>query len=151
YRATADIDIIARITDEDVDKLAALLHDRFYVDTNMMRDAIAQRSAFNVLDLETGYKVGIFVDPGDSFSHSQFDRKQLMPSTAEGTPAYVASAEDTILAKLHWYDAGGRKSDRQWTDILGVLRVQRNTLDRDYLTRWASKEGIGDLLEAALT
>jgi hypothetical protein len=54
---------------------------------------------------------------------------------------YVASPEDTILHKLEWYRIGNEISDRQWNDILGVLKVRGKTLDLTYLRQWASQLG----------
>ncbi len=93
----------------------------------------------------------IFVFKGDPFGHSQFSRrtsKQL--SANDSTLINVASAEDTILAKLQWYRDCGGVSDRQWNDVLGVLKVQGSTLDRAYLDEWARELGITDLLRQAV-
>jgi hypothetical protein len=62
----------------------------------------------------------------------------------------VASAEDTVLAKLEWFRAGGEVSDRQWTDVVGVLKAKGPELDEAYLRRWAASLGIGELLDRAL-
>ena len=63
--------------------------------------------------------------------------------------AYVTTAEDIVLAKLEWYRLGGGVSDRQWRDILGVLKVQAGRLDLDYLQEWAVELGVADLLQRA--
>lgn len=63
---------------------------------------------------------------------------------------YVASPEGTILNKLEWYKMGGGVSDRQWNDILGVLKVQGTNLDMPYLHRWATVLEVADLLQTAL-
>jgi hypothetical protein len=64
--------------------------------------------------------------------------------------AYVASAEDVVLAKLEWYRRGGEVSDRQWQDVLGVLEVQGDRLDMEYMRRMASELDVADLLARAL-
>jgi hypothetical protein len=61
----------------------------------------------------------------------------------------VVSPEDVILLKLEWFRLGGEMSDRQWGDILGVLRVQAGQLDADYLDHWAAELGVLDLLGKA--
>ena len=64
--------------------------------------------------------------------------------------AYVTTAEDIVLAKLEWYRAGGEVSDRQWRDVLGVLRVQGDRLDQEYLRLGADELGLADLLDRAI-
>lgn len=64
--------------------------------------------------------------------------------------AVVATAEDTLLAKLEWYRMGGEVSERQWRDVLGILKVQAGRLDLAYLRRWAIELKVEDLLERAV-
>ena len=63
---------------------------------------------------------------------------------------WMASAEDVILAKLSWFRKGGEVSEKQWRDVLGILRVQRGRLDADYLRSMAESLGLSDLLDRAL-
>jgi DNA-directed RNA polymerase specialized sigma24 family protein len=63
---------------------------------------------------------------------------------------FFASPEDTVLAKLEWFRKGGSVSDRQWRDLLGVLKVQAAALDRAYMVHWAGHLGVADLLQRAL-
>jgi hypothetical protein len=53
--------------------------------------------------------------------------------------------------KLEWYRRGGEVSDRQWRDLVGVLKVQAGLLDHAYLVRWAHELGVSDLLSRALS
>jgi len=57
--------------------------------------------------------------------------------------------EDTILSKLEGYRMGGEVSDRQWRDILGLLKIRAEDLDFNYLRRWAKELRVDDLLENA--
>ena len=54
-----------------------------------------------------------------------------------------------MLHKLRWFRDGGEVSDRQWSDVLGVLRVQGRALDLDHMRTWATVLGVGDLFERA--
>ena len=63
--------------------------------------------------------------------------------------AYFSTAEDIILAKFEWFRAGGETSERQWSDILGVLDLQGDQLDFDYMQKWSAKLGIQDLSQKA--
>jgi hypothetical protein len=152
YRATADADLVADLRPDHVAPLVARLGAAFYVDPDDIRDALARRRSFNIVHLDTMFKVDIFVSRGRPFDQAQFARRdRQVVATDPERAAYLASAEDTVLAKLEWYRRGGEVSDRQWGDILGVLRTQGTALDGAYLRRWAAELNLTDLLERAMT
>jgi hypothetical protein len=45
---------------------------------------------------------------------------------------------------------GGEVSERQWRDILGVLKTRAGELDLGYLRQWAGELKVSDLLDLAL-
>jgi hypothetical protein len=150
-RATMDADLVADLRIEHAEPLAQALGDAFYADVEMMLDAIRRHASFNLIHLETMFKVDIFVAKPRPFDRSQLARRQLhLLSEDPQVHAYVTSAEDIILAKLEWYHIGGRVSDRQWRDVLGVLKIQGDRVDHDYLRRMATTLDVTDLLERAL-
>lgn len=152
-RTTMDVDIIADLEGENAGRFIAELElsGQFYLDATTMRNAVAQRTSFNLIHLETMVKVDIFL-PGDR----PFDRRQLERRVAEQVlpdsddTLWVLTAEDVILAKLDWYRQGGGVSERQWRDVLGVIKTQGSRLDRGYLTHGAAQLAVSDLLERAL-
>ena len=151
-RATLDVDLVARLRDEQVRPLAGLLKDAYYVDEEMIRDAIATRSSFNLIHLESMHKVDVFVLKERPYDLQAFERARTDTLAEDDpTPFRLASPEDVILNKLEWYRKGDHVSDRQWTDVLGVIKVQGYALDLAYLRYWASELGVSDLLEEALT
>lgn len=150
-RATMDADLVADLRPDHAEPLARSLEEAFYADVHAMRDAIRHNASFNVIHLETAFKVDIFAAKPRPFDRAQLARRQLHQLSEEPERyAYVASPEDTILAKLDWYRMGGESSERQWRDVLGVLRVQRGLLDLDYLRRMAGTLDVIDLLDRAL-
>jgi hypothetical protein len=152
YRATADVDMVADLREDQVDILVAELDTEFYADAEMMRDAIRHRSSFNLLHLSTGFKVDIFLPRDRAFDRAQLARRALFPlRDVPASNAYIASAEDSILAKLEWYRLGNEISERQWTDVLGMLKVQGRALDTTYLRHWADELSVADLLDRAFT
>jgi hypothetical protein len=149
-RATIDADLIADIRLEHVRPLVIRLQTDYYIDEDMIRDAIKRRSSFNLIHLETMLKVDVYIPKTRQFDQEELRRVQ-QEVLLEGTrPLNVASPEGTILNKLEWYRMGGEVSDRQWNDILGVLKVQGTHLDMTYLQRWAANLKVTDLLERAL-
>ncbi len=149
-RATIDADLIADLRLEHVRPLVTQLQTDYYIDEDMIRDAIRRRSSFNVIHLDTMLKVDVYIPKFRSFDQEELRRAQ-QEVLLEGTRLFnVASPEGTILNKLEWYRMGGEVSDRQWNDILGVLKVQGMHLDMDYLKKWSANLKVTDLLERAL-
>lgn len=147
YRATADADFVAAVRLHQVEPLAASLRSSFYADAEAIREAVIHGRSFNVIHLEAMLKADVFVLRPDPFQMIQMRRRIRTPVDATNTRTlFVASAEDTVLAKLDWFRQTGGTSDRQWNDILGVLKVQAGALDCAYLAEWARELALSDLL-----
>ena len=151
-RSTLDVDLVADIRSDHVRPLVLSLHGTFYIDEEMIHDAIARFSSFNLVHLESMLKLDVFVLKPSPYDQMAFSRLQHLPlvenDKSETFP--LSSAEDVVLHKLYWYRSGGEVSERQWGDVLGVLRVQQHKLDLTYLHRWAAELEVSDLLEQAL-
>ena len=150
-RSTLDADLVAELQMDNAVSLADALGVDFYADVEMIREAIRRRSSFNLIHLSTMFKVDLFVAKARPFDRAQLDRRQ--EHQLGGLPenrVYVSSAEDIVLAKLEWYRMGGEVSERQWRDVLGVVRVQGERLDRDYMREMAVTLDVVDLLKRAL-
>jgi len=151
YRATADIDILTDLKAEKVHPLFESLRDTFYVDEHTMRDAVAQGGSFNAIHFDSVFKVDFFVARADEFSLSQLNRRELRKLSQENSETvYIATIEDTILAKLRWYRVGHETSDTQWRDVIGMLSTSRGNLDLQYLRTWSDNLGLSNLLQKAL-
>lgn len=150
-RTTQDSDIITEMKAEHIPPFVAALEDEFYIDDQMIASAIQHNGSFNIIHRETIFKVDIFIPRPRPFLQSQLIRAQKQTFTfATEVSANFATPEDTILAKLEWYRLGGESSERQWRDILGVLKTRAAELDLDYLQKWATEIKVHDLLERAL-
>ncbi len=149
-RATIDADLVADLELKHVRPLVKLLEADYYIDEDAVRDAVKRRSSFNAIYLDAMLKVDVFVPKLRLFDQEELRRTQLQPLIEGARPFYVASPEGTILNKLEWFRMGGEVSDRQWNDILGVLKVQGSNLEMIYLRRWAAALQVTDLLERAL-
>lgn len=150
-RTTQDSDIVAEMRIEHLQPFVSALQDEFYVDDEMIAEAIQQNSSFNIIHRESFFKVDVFIPRPRPYLQSQLARAQKQIFTFETEmSAKFASPEDTILSKLEWYRIGGEVSDRQWRDILGVLKTRAGELDLDYLRQWAKELKVNDLLERVL-
>lgn len=150
-RSTLGVDILADMRIEHIQPLVAALSKEFYADNEMMKDAIEHQSSFNLIHYDTAFKVDIFVRKSRSFDQMQLERRKPSVITTDPEQSiYVTSPEDVILSKLEWYRMGGEVSERQWRDVLGVLKTRAGELDLDYLRKWAKDLKVGDLLERAL-
>jgi hypothetical protein len=150
-RSTNDADLVAEVKTEHVAKLVSELSGEFYIDEGMIRRAIARHSSFNVIHFATSHKVDVFIRKVDAYSEAALARRQSVDLSAEPRRSvWLSSAEDTILAKLRCYRLGQENPERQWRDVIGVLKVQSDRLDLDYMRLWAARLGLADLLEKAL-
>jgi len=149
-RQTLDADIVVDLPTSLISSFAERLRSRFYVDEEQMRHGVERKTSFNAIDLTSGFKVDFFIK-----GEGEFDELELHRSvTAElprpgGRHVPIKSAEDIVLRKLQWFKEGGEVSDRQWNDVLGILRVQRDRLDAAYLDTWAVDLGVEELLAKA--
>lgn len=151
-RTTLDIDVIADLKPEHAHAVFDALRGDFYVDDEAVREAVERRSSFNAIHLATMIKIDVFVPKGHALDRLAMERAEDADLDAEGGGfvAPVSSREDVVLAKLVWYRDGGEVSERQWGDALGVLRLNRGAMEREYLQRGSVALGVEALLSRAL-
>ncbi|WP_420644431.1 hypothetical protein [Candidatus Leptofilum sp.] len=150
-RTTQDADIIAEMRQEHTQPFVSTLEDEFYIDEEMITSSIHGNSSFNIIHRETFFKVDVFIPLPRPFLQSQLVRAQWQTFALETeVSAKFATPEDTILSKLEWFRLGGETSERQWRDILGVIKTRADKLDFAYLQKWAEEIQVSDLLERAL-
>ncbi len=148
-RATVDIDIVAALEERHVEALVAALSAEYYVDADALRRAVRNRASVNLVHQATQLKVDLFVAGGTPLDARQLARRQAV-EFPDGRRLYVHPPEDILLQKLRWYRRGGEVSDRQWRDIVAIVRVQGGRLDLEYLRECAGLVGVSDLLDRAL-
>jgi hypothetical protein len=149
-RSTLDIDIVAALDQRHVDALVSRLSGAFYVDADSLRRAIQMRGSANLIHQATQLKVDLFVAGGTPLDARQIARR-LTVDLGGGRSLPVHPPEDILLQKLRWYRQGVEASERQWRDILAIVKVQGPALDRAYAQDGARILGVTDLLERAFS
>jgi len=148
-RATNDIDFVIALPLGKVDELRTALGGDFEVDTDTLRDAVLRASCANAFYLPVVTKIDFFGRGYEPFDESEFARRRPITVTASGQSLVVKSPEDTVLRKLLWFREGGEVSERRWRHIVSVLQISGDKMDQTYLTGWASRLRVTNLLERA--
>lgn len=150
-RMTRDVDLtVEPFFGREAEFLAAFPAADFYLSPDAVREALRTRSTFNILHPATGYKIDIFVRKDEPFERTAFARRGPYPlPDVPNEFVQVHSPEDIILFKLRWYRLGGEISEKQWSDIIAVMKTQGDRLDNAYLDKWVAEIGVKDLLDQA--
>jgi hypothetical protein len=145
-RSTQDIDLVIEATPAQLRMfVASLPGSQYYVDLDAALEAQNRQSMFNVIDLESGWKIDLIIRKNRGFSEEEFARRKR--ATVQQVSLFVATAEDVILAKLEW--AKLAQSQRQIEDAAGIMKIQGDSLDRHYLEKWAGPLGLTNELNQA--
>ena len=150
-RSTLDVDLTTQMNESVVSDLCTALENEYYLNEQAIRSAIGRKSCFNLIHLETSFKVDVFVS--DSSPYSEISQKRaIIGEIGDDPPLSVrmATVEDIILIKLDWYRIGGEASERQWNDLTTVAKLNAKLLDLEYLRNWSETKGLTVLLNRLL-
>jgi hypothetical protein len=148
-RATNDIDIVVRLPLGRIEAFRVALGERYEVDLDMLRDALLRGGCCNIFFLPTVMKIDIFAVGGEPYDEIEFARRRPVVVRSSGETLLVKTPEDTVLRKLLWFREGGGVSEKQWRDVVEVLRVSGDQMDETYLESWAARLRLEALLEKA--
>jgi len=150
-RTTRDVDLVADLRDAHIEPWVRRLGCGYYLEEEAIRDAVARRASFHLIHLGTMIKVDVFIAGDKPYDREALARRRehVLDPSAPLDRIVLPSPEDIVLSKPARYRAGGAVAQQQWADVLGVLRVQE-TLDADYLRRWAAELDVADLLAKAV-
>ena len=148
-RSTIDIDFVVALGARHVVPLMAALVPEFYVAEQALHRAVDTLGTANLIHQDSQIKVDLFVAGGTPLDDQQLARRQRV-EIRPGQVIYIHPPEDILLQKLRWYRKGGGVSDRQWRDILAIVRTQGQRLELDYLAANAPALEVDRLLKRAL-
>ncbi len=138
-RATIDLDVVIAIDLADLPTLAANFEAQGFYVAGLQDVLTGSLRCLNITHLETIENIDLMISGREEYDLIKFDRKRLYTLPGSGEVA-IASPEDVIISKLIWRQES--QSDKQWRDILGVLKVQQEKLDFSYLQGWVERFGL---------
>jgi len=148
-RSTVDVDIAIKLEDQAGAALLERATAAFYVPVESARVAIEAHSSFNLVDTAHGLKVDLFVLGDGLLDRMQIERRMNVTIPGLADRIWVTAPEDQVLRKLDWYRSTGNESAQQWRDVVGILRIHGDAMDRVYLDETARELNLGGLLEEA--
>ena len=140
---THDVDVVLDPTLAELSRLVGeLAQAGLYADVDVARRALESRRQFNVIEASSGLKIDLIIRKERPFSTKELGRRRRV-DLGLGLEVAVATAEDTILSKLEWASKAGG-SERQLSDVIGIIETNPGKLDTDYIERWATELGVSD-------
>lgn len=143
-RSTHDFDLIIQIPGEPniVKKLLEAFEKDFYISEEGIIGALLHKTMFNIIHHETGLKVDLWILKEDEYGREAFKRRNRVKSL--GVDLCILSAEDMVIGKLLWYKVS--EIEKHFNDAKGIVEIQKEGLDDQYLTKWSLKLSVNDLL-----
>lgn len=150
-RFTQDADITVEPFDDHAEKFYQDIKSDFYISKTAMYQALKDKTGFNLIHLSSAFKIDIFIRKDTNYQKQLLSRRKLIKlQDSHQNPVSVVSPEDIILLKLQWYKQADCSSERQWNDVLGVIKIRKKEIDIEYLRKWSCILGINELLQNAL-
>jgi hypothetical protein len=146
-RTTQDLDLVLASSLDDIERLAIVLAEAGFYVSGVDDVKSGRMRTLQITEIESISRADLMIAGTDEFDSLKFERRRIFATTG-AQALYFASPEDVILNKLRWRQCSG--SEKQWRDVLGVLKVQSETLDYAYLRDWAECLGLTDALSRAL-
>ncbi len=147
-RMTLDIDIVIDLLPNQIESLCrAFPPPDFYVSETAVREALSRRRQFNVLYPTTAVKIDFMIPRLDDWGRIQMTRGRTRLYDGD-INLQVCSPEDVIISKMRYYKEG--KSPKHLRDIAGVLNLQKGSLDRDYIQKWADSSDLKEIWQQIL-
>ncbi len=132
-RATKDFDFVLHLRPKDIAGFAENFKEGYYCDIDSIKDAVARKSIFNIIEHSSGYKADFIIIRDDEFSITEFNRRKKMEYY--GKEFYLITVEDLLLSKIIWIQEF--QSAIQMDDIKNLCGL--DNLDWEYIEDWIMK------------
>jgi hypothetical protein len=152
-RMTQDADLVVDLNSAQLASFVSSVESDYYIDRDAAFEALANRSSFNIIHLESMFKVDLFILRKRAFDQDSFARRRFVTLGDVGAAKVaICAPEEMVVTKLEWYESGNRVSDRQYRDVLGMIMVQTRAgqFDRVHAEQLARDLGLEELLAQAL-
>ena len=146
-RTTHDLDFVIQLPPSAIGKIVSAFAPDYFIDEASVRAAYQPPHQFNAIDTRSALKVDFWLPKPEPFDREMLQRR--VGVTLFGEPAWITTAEDSVLHKLVWNKI--TPSDRQLGDAAGVVVVQSEKLDKPYLEQWAESLGVSAELKRLLS
>jgi hypothetical protein len=149
-RSTIDVDMATKLDSSTIELFLNKIPDEFYIPDESVKSAIKLKSSFNLIDTKNSLKIDIFIVDNSKLDVSQIERRILIDIPEIKKSIWVTSPEDQILRKLDWYRLSGGSLEKQIRDVIGILNINKDHLDFDFLHAQANNLGMSDLLDEVI-
>lgn len=149
-RSTIDVDMAAQLESSTIEIFLEKLPNEIYVPLDSVKSAVKFNSSFNLIDIENSLKIDIFVCSDDTLDTQQIKRRVLIDLPGRDYKLWVTSPEDQVLRKLNWYLLSNKALGKQISDVIGVLKINKNTIDIKYMIEQSKTLGLYKLLMQVL-
>lgn len=129
-RFTRDFDFIVHLKKENIELLLEEFHEGYYCDEDAVKDAVINKTMFNIIDHKSGYKADFMILKDEPYRLVEFERRKKI--TVVDISLYIVSAEDLLISKLIWIQE--IQGNLQSEDIKILAELPH--LDWEYIRHW---------------
>jgi hypothetical protein len=139
-RFSADLDVVVDTDSAGFSLIASGLEGGYLVGEPIDFGGHLMASLISITQVG---KIDVILDRTDPWSRSAMERRERWEHPTLGH-TWVITLEDLIIAKLTWSQG---TSELQLRDCRNLVRVNEKRIDWGYLTRWATSQGVSQLLD----
>jgi hypothetical protein len=141
---TRDLDVVISVPRQTINSLVVALEVAdFYVPG--VEDAVSGRMrTLQITQVTTISRADLVLAEENEYEQLKFQRRRLI-TLPNGTQVYLALPEDVVVNKLRWGQQS--QSEKQWRDVLGVLKIQQDHLNYNYMHQWAAAFDLSEQLD----